>query len=872
LPLNRFGALNGRWLFVLRCLRLTPVIALLMMGACGVEQTSVTSNIFHNTTAHFNGYFYAREKAAEVEKVILKSLDDDHNLILRLYPRIDTVLAKTYQKDTEEIIKMASISIQRHPNSRWVYENYVLVGRARMYDCEFVDAIQTLKFVNTKSRNANLRHEALIYLVRTFTEHGEYEKAEEAFLFLEKEKLNKVNSKNLFLEKAYYYQVRNDYDKMVRNLTMADSLLTKADRKARIYFIIGQVYQQLGFGAEAYNYYRKVLSANPEYEIDFYARLNMAQVARLDNQRDVKTIRKQFQKLLDDTKNAEFRDKIYYELGEFERKQNHLPEAIDDYELAAHAGKNKRIQGMAYLRVGQLYFDSLKRYDLAKLYYDSAVQSLPKEFENYAAIKMRQEVLGDFAKYNETIRWQDSLLVMAEMDTATLRKSLDSTLTKRLTKDESKKKKRRFGGGGGGGSAGGLLNVSENSATSMWYFDNPSAVGTGETEFQRIWGNVALEDNWRRSNKTTVQTMPGETVAETPTDGATGDDKQPVAAIDPKIGEIKKVFDQLPVTDEQKAAALAKIEEAYFGLGDLYFVKLNEKSNAAVSYEKLLERFPKSDHAPEVLYKLYLIEKEKTDGNPDKYSTLLTSNYPNSTFTKVLLNPDYLKEASVTTEKQKLIYKDAYEAYRTGNLREAQEQTQTALALGETGFSSQLELLRILIMGKTEDVAKYQAELEAFVAKYPESPVKDYAQKLHDASKTFLQKVEKSKGIRFANEPDALHYVVVLYRIADRISDKVTGDIEQFNHSNYREKKLETTYLVFNDDNALTMVTELKDKAGALEYFDKLNSWLAQRPSLASYKFDIFVITKDNFQIFYRTKALDEYLTFYDRNYKIQSQ
>ncbi|HEX8061267.1 MAG TPA: hypothetical protein VF473_10050, partial [Cyclobacteriaceae bacterium] len=67
-------------------------------------------------------------------------------------------------------------------------------------------------------------------------------------------------------------------------------------------------------------------------------------------------------------------------------------------------------------------------------------------------------------------------------------------------------------------------------------------------------------------------------------------------------------------------------------------------------------------------------------------------------------------------------------------------------------------------------------------------------------------------------------------------------------------------------------VTELKDKTVALEYFDKLNSWLAQRSSLTSYKFDIFVITKDNFQIFYRTKALDEYLTFYDRNYKVQNQ
>lgn len=854
--------------------RYLTFVLLFLLISCGIEQTSVTSNIFHNTTAHFNGYFYAREKAIEVEKTILKSLDDDPNMVLRLFPKIDTVLAKSYSKDTEEIIKMASISIQRHPNSKWVYQNYILVGRARLYDAEFVDAVQTFKYVNTKSNNKNLRHEALVYLIRTFTEHEEFEKAEEAFMFLEKETLNKTNSKNLYLEKAYYYQVRNDYDKMVRNLTRADSLLTRADRKARIYFIIGQVYQQLGFGAEAYNYYRKTLQADPEYEIDFYARLNMAQVARLDNQKDVKNIRRQFEKLLADAKNTEFRDKIYYELGEFERKQNHLQQAIDDYKFAAHAGNNKRIQGMSFLRIGQLYFDSLKKYDQAKLYYDSAIQSLPKEYENYAQIKLRQEVLGDFAKYNETIRWQDSLLVMASMDTATLRKQLDSTLTKRALAKQVKTKKRRGGGGSSGAPGGGsnsILDLGGSSGTSSWYFDNPAAIATGETEFQRVWGNIPLEDNWRRSNKASgIQNLDDDQQTDNPTVAA-GDGKTAPPPMDPKQIEINKVFKDLPVSEEQKKAALAKIEDAYFGLGDLYFIKLNEKQNAAISYSKLLERFPTSEHAPEVLYKLYLIEKEKTDGSPDKYAQLLTSNYPNSTFTRVLLNPDYLKETSVTTEKQKLIYKDAYENYRTGNLREAQEQVADALKLGETGFTPQLQLLQILIMGKTEDVAIYQSELEAFIKK-TEGPMKAYAQTLLDASKTFLQKVDRAKGIRFANDPSAVHYFVIVYQIDDRISDKVTAEIESYNKTVVKDKKLETSNLVLNENLTLTMVTDLKDKAAALEYFDKLSGWLAQRPSLTSYKFDTFVITKDNFQIFYRTKALDEYLTFYDRNYKIQNQ
>ena len=293
---------------------------------------------------------------------------------------------------------------------------------------------------------------------------------------------------------------------MVRNLTKADSLLIKGDRIGRIYFIIGQVYQKLGFDSEAYNYYRKCISTSPDYEIDFYARLNMAQVARLDDKKDIKQLRAQFMKMLDDLKNQEFKDKIYFELGEFERKQNNLNAAIDNYILSAHAGTNKRIQGNAFLRVGQLEFDSLKKYSLAKLYYDSAIATLPHDFEDYEAIKKRQEVLGEFAKYTEAITWNDSLLYLASFDSLTVRTKLDSLIESRKIPEDTSKKKRKRANSNSSGSTGqgSAFFNQESTATSDWYFGNPSAVALGQSEFQRIWGTRSLEDNWRRSNKTSV--------------------------------------------------------------------------------------------------------------------------------------------------------------------------------------------------------------------------------------------------------------------------------------------------------------------------------------------------------------------------------
>jgi tetratricopeptide (TPR) repeat protein len=293
------------------------LLILSLFYSCSSERNTWTSKAYHNTTAHYNGYWYANEEIRKVEDIIQKAQVDDYNRILMLFPTFDTTLANSYEKEIEEAIKMASIAIQRHPNSKWVDDAYILVGKARLYTLDWGNATQTFKHVNTKSKDKDARHLAIINLIRTYIEHKEFANAQAAIDYLAKAKLSKYNQKKFNLEKAYYFQLHHDYDNMVRNLTEADPYLKKKDRRGRIYFIIGQVYQKLGFESEAYNYYRKCLGTNPEYEVDFYARLYMAQVTEISRSRDIFAARKSFRKLLRDSKNKEFQDKIYYEMGIF---------------------------------------------------------------------------------------------------------------------------------------------------------------------------------------------------------------------------------------------------------------------------------------------------------------------------------------------------------------------------------------------------------------------------------------------------------------------------------------------------------------------------------------------------------------------------
>lgn len=856
-----------------------PVIFLIAVR-CSPESTTWVGKAYNNVTAHYNGYFYSLEEVTKIEKTILKSQADDYNRVLKLFPHLDSAVAKGYDKEAQEAIKMASLAIQHHPHSKWVDDAYIVVGKARLYTLDWGNATQTFKYVNTKSKDPEARHRAIINLIRTFVEHKEFNNAKAAIDYLQKEKLTKDNTKNFNLEKAYYYQTLGDYDNMVRSLTSVENLLKKRDRRGRIFFIIGQVYQKLGFESEAYVYYKKCLGTNPEYEVDFYARLYMAQVTEITRSRDVNSARKSFKKLLKDSKNKEFKDKIYYEMGIFELKQKNVDMALTDLKLAVRIGNNKRIDGEAYLRLGELYYDTLKNYEQSQAYYDSALSSLPKDFEDYAKIKERADILDEFVKNLKTIQWQDSLLSMANLDSAILRGRIDSVLTaKRLAEEKNagKKKKRKnridIDANNNNNAFATLNDDVDNTATddNDWYYSNLSAVSLGQSEFVRTWGNIALEDNWRRSLRTNATTANGATNATADSTDANNPVVE-VAKVDPVDAAYGELDKQLPRTDEQKKDALKKIEDAYFALGDIYYFKLLEKDNASTTYKKLLERFPDSEYAAEVLYKLYLLNKDTNPAQAEEYARIVKEKYPFSSFAKILINPDYLKESSLAAEKQKSFYKSAYSEYEAGRYEASLQIVNEATALGQTSFTPNLELLKILILGKQEDINQYQYALGEFIKTNPDAAVTPYAQKLLDSSHDFQKNQEKEKGIQYIKSFEESHYFVIVHKQPDRLGDKISSSLEEFNATSFKDLKLQTSSLILNDDYALTMVSELPRLSYALEYYKMFVEKLPQFTAIADHKMYTFVITKDNFDIFYRTKGLDEYLKFFEKNYHPDTQ
>jgi len=290
-----------------------------------------------------------------------------------------------------------------------------------MLNQEYEESIETFKYVNVNSEDEQTRYEALTYLIRTFTEYGELNNALAVIDFLNRQKLSKSNKRRFYLQAAYYSQVSNNPNNLIKYLSAATELMRSSPEKAKYHFILGQLFQKSKLDAFAYENYKEVLNNRPPYELSFYAQLNMAQVTELSKGEDVKKIRKYFEQLLKDGKNLEFRDKIYYEMAEFELKQGKIKEAIPHYKSSIKESvDNKRQKSFSYHKLGLLYFDELKEYQLAQAYYDSAYQIMPKDEDIYPQVETRQAVLSDFIKQITTINENDSLLTLAKMDSTSL--------------------------------------------------------------------------------------------------------------------------------------------------------------------------------------------------------------------------------------------------------------------------------------------------------------------------------------------------------------------------------------------------------------------------------------------------------------------
>ena len=680
---------------------------------CSQNSSSPLAVGFHNVNAKYNALFQANIKLKEVEKGLFDAHKDNYSQLLPILIPIDSNSAGVMGEQLTAIIKKASLVAERHQNSKWLDDAYVLIGKARLLKQDYKNAIETFKYVNTNATSDKARDAALIGLMRCYTEQGEYQTALRVAELLREEPLNDENTRDFYLTKAHLHQLKEEYKISVAILEEAFPYMKKNEQKARILFVAGQMYEILDDKNNASEKYLAVNKNRPSYDLGFYSKLNNALVL---GQTDG------FQKLLKDSKNKDLQDKIYEAMSAVEMRKGNSKDGVKLLQSSARNSQNMKQLPYTFLKLADLAYNKMGNYEMAAAYYDSTASLLPQTDPAYKRVVDKQRSLRDFVMQTNIIKTEDSLQRLAKMNPAQLDKVLEKVVLDKIAKEaEDLRKAQEIVNRGL--QQQNKVDAFVDPTKPTWYFTNPIAQQQGKTTFANVWGPRALVDNWRRSVKdmfVNVESNPtnanqgnnlGLRNLTIPTEKFGGGFKADVADLKTKIPFSKEAFE----------ASMKRKEDASFELGKIYKFRLNEPKNAISTLDNFISNFPKSTHEPEALYLLALLNEENPAGK-ETYRKRLMKDYEDSYFARLLNRTSTeILSTGKESESQKL-YAEAYEYYSQNNFTDA-------LTFVETGLkqypNSQIEdkfvFLKAMIMAKTQTVDIYQKALKNFITDYPKS-------------------------------------------------------------------------------------------------------------------------------------------------------
>ena len=579
-------------------------ITFILLSSCN----SIVKTIYDDTTARYNAYFIANEEIKNIEEDYEKNLNQGFDSLIDLTYKIDTNQVSSIQERTQNSIEKLSILIQRQTTSKYVYPSYALIGKSRLLNLNLKEAITTLKYVNSKSNNNEANTMALVYLLRAYTENKDYNSAQEVDKFLTNREMNE-NLKIEYYKNSYHlFKILNDDEKILSILEKLDRLNLKRDLANKVYFAIGQLYFKKNKPNQSKEYFKKCLKNNPNINMGFMAKIFIAKTN--DISQEDKTL-KDFQKLLRDKKNLNYQDRIYYELAKYYLNNNRFEDAIINFKKAVRKNEiDKEILFNSYLEIAKIFYEEKNDYEQSQKYYDSAIVNINRENRFYDEIKERSETLNELVKNLNIISENDSLIGLTKLS----EEEIDMLINNKI-KDENKKNKRLSE----------FINnnstnfeepsiIKTNSNEGSWYFDNPMIVSSGVSEFQRIWGNRDLVDNWRLISKAQLSSAIKTEVSLEEESSTTSDNSEST--------KYDEFYSKIPFDEETQNKLNKDTEMAKSEVGRIYIQKLNEEGKGIEIYEDFIQRFPNSEKKPDIFYQLFLIA-ENSDYYKNKNITVI---------------------------------------------------------------------------------------------------------------------------------------------------------------------------------------------------------------------------------------------------------
>ncbi len=781
----------------------------------------------------------------------------------KLYPQMDKIIDKC-----SEVIERHSIYQRKKEHIKWIDDSYFLIGKARLYKQEFGLAEETFLWVYQSYKKNPNRYQGLTWLIKTFIETRQFDKAEE-FLDLgldEKRKIPEELLGEFYAAFADYHLKRDqDIENAIENLETAVKYTKEKEYRRRYNFILGQLYQKVNRSTLATERYSRVLKLNPNYIMRFNARINRA-IAYDVFGGDGKDIKKELNKMLRDKKNSEFRDQIYFALAEIALKEDEEILAIDYFKKSVKFSvSNTRQKALSYLKLANIYFNQ-PSYVKAQAHYDSTLQYLPIDHPEYYDADNKNNSLKELVKNLKIISLQDSLLALSNLSEKDQSKKIKKMI-KAMKEEEERKKQEELRKLKELQEGSGPVFANQNSGRKgNWYFYNITTMALGVNEIKNRWGDRILEDNWRTKNVKSQVVQVQDELEETGEDGQ--DSLTQSKKYDPEF-----YLKDIPKDINEQLKAHGKIAEALFNVGAIFKESFTDYKNAILAFSRITNEYDTSKHNLPAHYQLYRIYKLTPDeGLAEVEKNWVLDNHPFSEFAYLIKNPNYSKESKETAEKIEDFYAATYRLFKYELYEDVIESCRKAKqTFSKNHIQSKFDFLEAKSIGYLRSKEELKQKLEAIVENYPEDPIKDEAQKILN----FMKNMESEQPIKkqqpeskYVYNPEEKHMFIVSSDENSDIFQQLKNELSNFNKNYFRQNQLTITSSALNQ-KTLYLVRSFDSQEEAVRYLKALNNNTKLSTMIQTTDANHYLISTTNFQALFKGKDEEEYLSFFTKKYTI---
>jgi len=850
-----------------------PFSVFLIWG-CSQEKNTFINRGYHNVTSKFNGYYNGREKIREGVKKLESNYKEDYKSLLPLFiygteedakgvtPEMDLAIEKF-----SRVIEMHSMSIGGKEYCKWIDDTYMGIGKANFYKQEYDEAKSFFEYVAKEYKRQPIKFEALLWMVRTYVEKERYSEAERILTILEGERNfppEYIEEKSLVT--ADYFIKQQNYEMAIPEIKQAITLTKKKSVRIRLLYILAQLYQLDGDAGLAIGFYKQVIKSHPPYEMEFYAKISLATAFSSDagGGNDIIEL---LTKMINDDKNLDYLDQIYYALAEVYIKKGDEDKGVEALKMSAKSSTDNRDQkGLSFYKLAQIYFDRLS-YESAQKYYDSTKTYLSAEHPDFDKIIKISTSLTDLVKNIKIIEEEDSLQSLTKLSEKELEDLIYASIDE-FEKEQERKEREFERDASGFGDQGNSYNSMPDEGNGKWYFYNPTAISFGANEFKRVWGARTNEDNWRRSNKESSGGF-DDLFAEEESKGAADSTK----TNDPT--DFEYYTQAIPFSEEQLAESNKRLVKAYYDLGVIYKDQLEDNLKSIETLELLVQKFDTSDYHLVSYYRLYrLYDAEGNTFKSNYYKDLILTQYPDSEYAKLILNPDYFKEENQEREQLVAYYEKTYGYYKRGYYKACItncEESETRFPKNE--LQAKFLLLKAQSKGRMGEKEAFIAELESLSKNFGSKPEGKEAQEIlnywtlsqAEAKKRAEEEELLKKGYDLNKE--SKHTAVLIVPNLDMDMEKVKASISNFNTQYFKTNNLSINAIFIDKENQMVSIKNFDNAEKALSYYNTFLKNQTYLKDINDKAYDFFVISFENYPIYFQKKDTKEYLDFFSKSY-----